>query len=504
MKNRLLSIQQELGISKKLGMPLSKEGKSYFVNSGSEVSNNIVYPLINGEDAWKMVHTSLLSAKHSISMCFWGFDSTLQLIRKLNEAQLGPEDRKENTIFNILDRKKNEGVKIRILLWDFSFKGRRHFSDYAMILAGSSGVFEILFQPHPTHKIGSWHQKTIIVDDKLAYVGGMNAKENDWDTSQHLVFDARRAKHDMSSEDRKELIKGKDYENINPPRRDYMTMIKGPAATAVIKNFVERWNFCIDQEYDFSKNATKMSMPKPIPPTDFTRAQITRTIPKYGPTPKGETSIYDSYKNAIHMAKKYIYIEDQYFRSQALAQELAKVMRKNKKLILIVVTQPDYLTDIEPEEKWKVALPSTYWTNKAFETVKKVVPNFSLFYFQNDAIINKKRVFKTVNIHSKLMIVDDEFYTIGSANVNERSFEYDGELNVAVHSPISAKRLRKEIFTNVLQTRCPDDITEAAKLWYEHAKLNRAAFTDSKKPESMVYSFNQNGPLMPMVPNDWN
>ena len=100
------------------------------------------------------------------------------------------------------------------------------------------------------------------------------------------------------------------------------------------------------------------------------------------------------------------------------------------------------------------------------------------------------------------MIVDDEWYTIGSANVNERSFEYDGELNISVQHG-SALDFRKKVFSNLLQETCPDDMNAAVNLWYEHARFNHAAFTNKSKPKSFVYPFNQAGPLIPMMPNAW-
>ncbi len=472
------------------------------MNSGSAISNNFVLPLMNGEKAWRQAYLQMDAAKKSIDLCFWGFESDHQLVRNQNEALLGPSKRNKYTMYQLLQKKKKAGVKIRILLWELPFNAGWNFSDMLIRLSGMIGDLEVLYQPHPTHTIGSWHQKTIVIDDTIAFVSGMNAKENDWDTSDHKVFDMRRAKHRLTASERKKINLHKDHDAIHLPRRDYMAMIKGPAVTAVKANFVERWNYCISQKYYFHDKVKKLSAPALNQPFSDVKAQITRTIPKYKPTPKGDRSIQDSYLKAISLAEKYIYIEDQYFRSQVLATALAKAIKKNKKLILIVVTQPDYLAEIEPGESWKIGTPSSYWTNKAYETVKKALPEFVMFYLQGSEVLKGKRVFKTVNIHSKIMIVDDEFYTIGSANVNERSFEYDGELNVAVqHS--SAKDFRKEVFSNLLQTTCPDDINKMVKLWYDHAKSNHNAFNNNSKPTSLVYPFSQGGPLLPIVPNDW-
>ena len=106
-----------------------------------------------------------------------------------------------------------------------------------------------------------------------------------------------------------------DHDAIHKPRRDYMALVMGPAVSTVQANFVERWNYCIDQKKDFYKHTRKLTVPTPNQDQSDVKAQITRTVAPYTPTPRGDRSILDSYINAISLAEKYIYIEDQYFRS---------------------------------------------------------------------------------------------------------------------------------------------------------------------------------------------
>lgn len=232
------------------------------------------------------------------------------------------------------------------------------------------------------------------------------------------------------------------------------------------------------------------------------KTQITRTVPDYAATVGGDNSIRASYVNAIKQAKKYIYIENQYFRSPFMAQELANALKKNKKLVLIVVVEPDYITDREPEEAWKVGTPSSYWTSESFKIIQKVVPDFCLFFLQATDIIKGKRIFEPVNIHSKVMLIDDKWYTIGSANFNDRSFDYDGEINISVRDS-TAYDFRKQIFSELLEEPCPNRMTDAIKLWYEHAIFNHKAWKAKRKPKSKVYPFKQKGPALPIVPRDW-
>jgi phosphatidylserine/phosphatidylglycerophosphate/cardiolipin synthase-like enzyme len=70
-----------------------------------------------------------------------------------------------------------------------------------------------------------------------------------------------------------------------------------------------------------------------------------------------------------------------------------------------------------------------------------------------------------VYIHSKLMIVDDVFTTLGSANINERSMSSDSELNICVEDPAVAKPLRRQLWGLHTGEDMPDDIQDAYAQW---------------------------------------
>ncbi len=101
------------------------------------------------------------------------------------------------------------------------------------------------------------------------------------------------------------------------------------------------------------------------------------------------------------------------------------------------------------------------------------------------------------------MIVDDEWYTIGSCNINERGFLYEGEINTSVNNFDDAFALRKRLWSEHLQTPCPADILDATRLWYEHAVENYKTQQDKRKPLSRVFPFAQAGPLLPATRKSW-
>ena len=78
-----------------------------------------------------------------------------------------------------------------------------------------------------------------------------------------------------------------------------------------------------------------------------------------------------------------------------------------------------------------------------------------------------KTIYKSIYVHSKLLLVDDVFFTIGSANINVRSMEVDSELNIAVPSPSVTQEWRRHLWR--LHTgRAPgDNMKDEFKAWRE-------------------------------------
>lgn len=84
-----------------------------------------------------------------------------------------------------------------------------------------------------------------------------------------------------------------------------------------------------------------------------------------------------------------------------------------------------------------------------------------------------------IYIHAKLLIVDDVFYTIGSANCNWRSLQGDCEFNVGVHDPSQARGLRREMMNMLIgdpmEGLMTGDPIKEFNNWVELVKENDAA-----------------------------
>ncbi|MGZ9707856.1 phospholipase D-like domain-containing protein [Pseudomonas sp. GNP013] len=97
-----------------------------------------------------------------------------------------------------------------------------------------------------------------------------------------------------------------------------------------------------------------------------------------------------------------------------------------------------------------------------------------------------------VYIHSKLMIIDDVFTTLGSSNINSRSMEVDSELNICVENPAVSKPLRKQLWSiHTGGTEAIDNIAESFKVMTKIALYNAAARSSKSSKISPIASLTE-------------
>lgn len=100
---------------------------------------------------------------------------------------------------------------------------------------------------------------------------------------------------------------------------------------------------------------------------------------------------------------------------------------------------------------------------------------------------NGDMAYREIYIHSKLMIVDDVFITVGSANLNLRSMSVDSEINIAATGSIYAEDLRKRAFAlhsggDILGSGDQKQLPMEFKRWNQRMKKNRDIEFDATQP----------------------
>jgi putative metal-binding protein/phospholipase D-like protein len=484
--------------------------------------------MINGEEAWAQIYYELLAASESVLVSSWWWMSDFELVRNwATHAYLTPEERWDNTIMGAFEI---NWVHVRVLIGEFwgdhdimdwlttddALKGYAETSgdDFEFMGQGNPtyGEFQVELTPflfgqrvRDTHsetaartfdsedeipstilpywadltdwpfidieiQIASWHQKFLVIDHDLAYIGGMNVKTTDWDSQDHLVFDHRRMNFDATVEEREEVI-NKERETDLGPRRDYILRIKGPAAQDAADVFQKRWSQAIADEVSFAENSTDFVVQRAIDPLpNGSQVQVTATMPE----PFWEHAIAETWFNAVAQAEDFIFIEDQYWRIPWLVDAIAERMRQAPNLKLLVITKP--------VDEWLD--PGCEWTAI---THHQLLDEFGANRYRTyqlttfDSVVTwgwdeTESRYANIDTHSKMLIVDDKFMSIGSCNKNNRGIIYEGELNGAVLDPDFVRAQRRRIFANLLPSGTP--ATDNTATWWQQF-VDAAAWNDS-------------------------
>jgi phosphatidylserine/phosphatidylglycerophosphate/cardiolipin synthase-like enzyme len=311
---------------------------------------------------------------------------------------------------------------------------------------------------------GSNHQKCAIFKDganTTAILGSIDISMTRWDTPAHRTVEPER-------------------DATGRPTHDTGVAVAGPAVLDLQRSYRERWN-------DPTRTLGMIPLwpPQPLISTPLTppaaggshSVQVLRT---YGVTseamgyswsPRGEFTVWASHLNAIKRATNYIYIEDQYFlpfdwppcfsrtghaRDTDIIYQLGEAMKRG---VNVVVLTPNNAEDAF--HRWQ-----KYQRDVGINYLNQVRTDGAPGRVVVSALHNGT---DHVYIHSKLMIVDDEFVSIGSTNVGQRSMTHDGELHVGVvdSANLFAKELRKSLWAEHTQRAVADfdDVAAGLTQW---------------------------------------
>jgi phospholipase D1/2 len=239
-------------------------------------------------------------------------------------------------------------------------------------------------------------------------VGGLDLTNKRWDTPAHAPDDPRRTFSD------------EPY----PPFHDMMMAVDGEAAAALAQIARERWKTATGEEIPRAQG-TGDRWPRDFP-VQFRDVPvgISCTSPPAGGKP-AVTDIERLYLDMIAAARRCIYIENQYFTSQKIADALAARLADPDGPEIVLVTR----------------LLSHGWLEEATMTLlrTKLVRELRAadrhgrfhVYFPH---VEGLKEGTCVDLHSKVMVVDDEWLRVGSSNLSRRSMAMDTECDVTLEA----------------------------------------------------------------------
>lgn len=298
-------------------------------------------------------------------------------------------------------------LRINILVWDFAalYAVEREWNSAAKFIAAGKG--RIRFCLDSSLPLGSsQHQKIVVIDNAVAFSGGLDLTIRRWDTSEHLAEHPLRCDPD-----------DKPY----PPFHDVQCMVEGEAAAALGEIAVARWA-AAGCTVESCEAAAGDRWPASVP-AGARRIQgaIARTELRTA-SQAGVNEVARLFEASINTASRFIYIENQFTSATEIAEMLARRMAAVPSLQVLIVTPKAHPSWLESQ--------AMHGGRGGFVDpfiAAGVVDRLRILY----PAVQDAGSSAAVMVHSKVMIVDDGFLRIGSANLNNRSMGADTECDLA-------------------------------------------------------------------------
>jgi phospholipase D1/2 len=398
--------------------------------------------VIDGADYYRALHQAFRRAESSIFIVGWDLHSEVRLVRD-NGADGYPE--KLGALLGRLADEKPQ-LQIYLLSWDFAMiyaMEREFFPSYKLKWRTHKHVHFGLDGHHPVG--ASQHQKVVVIDDALAFVGGLDVSQWRWDTSQHHPQDDRRVDPG-----------GQSY----PPFHDVQMAVDGPAAAALGNLVRERWTRSEGDLRDFSDPAEDSDpWPSCLTP-DFhnIKVAIARTLPAYKDQPQVR-EVRQLYLDSIAAARHSIYIENQYLSAHCIGEAL-EARLKEKDGPQVVVVMPEQTGGWLEQHTMDVLRARLVAQLQAADHHDRL----RIYYAR---LAEKPHC--ALMVHAKVMIVDDHFLRIGSSNLSNRSMGFDSECDLAMAADPNDSDLSEKIAGIRLRLiaehlgRNPDEVAQAIK-----------------------------------------
>jgi phosphatidylserine/phosphatidylglycerophosphate/cardiolipin synthase-like enzyme len=375
-------------------------------------AGNTVDVLIDGAEALPLMAETIRGARSHVHLAGFFFTPAFALERAGTPLPL------RNLLAEVAER-----ADVRVLAWAGAplplFKPSRRQVRMMRdeLVNGTKIRCELDAHERPLH---CHHEKAIVVDDEVAFVGGIDLTSQSGDR-----FDTP----------------------LHPSRgqvgwHDAAVRLVGPAVADVADHFRLRWH-----------EVTGEQLPAVTVPESNGRggieAQIVRTVPEkvYGAVPHGDFRILETYVRAFRDADRFIYVENQFLWSSELAAVLVDKLkhppRDDFRMLFVLPASPN-----SGDDDTRGVLGELQDADGGAGRVLACT-----LYARSGAVADQ------VYVHAKVAIVDDDFLTIGSANLNEHSLFNDTELNVVVRDPQLVRSTRR-------------------RLWGEHLELALEELTD--------------------------
>ncbi|KAI1172660.1 phospholipase D/nuclease [Nemania sp. FL0916] len=331
---------------------------------------NLIKWYVDGRDYFWAVSVALEQAKETIYIADWWLSPELFLRRP-------PHFNQKWRLDEVLKRRAEAGVKIYVIVYrevEAALTCNSEHTKHALqglCPKGSPGYGNIKVMRHPDHNVlenaadmtfyWAHHEKFIVIDYEMAFIGGLDLCFGRWDNHQHTLADVH--PEGVSNE----IWPGQDFNNNRVmdfknvqdwkqnelskaeygrmPWHDVAMGVVGPCVYDIAEHFVLRWNFIKRDKYkrdgrfdwlmlrgreDKDEDLVGVQRPKhpvgdyilhPLTPLDTKNlnhrgtisAQIVRSSADWSSGILKDHTIQNAYIEVIKNAQHFVYIENQFF-----------------------------------------------------------------------------------------------------------------------------------------------------------------------------------------------
>ncbi|HEX2966626.1 MAG TPA: phospholipase D-like domain-containing protein [Syntrophorhabdaceae bacterium] len=368
--------------------------------------------LIDGRSYYRSFYELAKKAERYILITGWQFDRNVHLLRG-DDIQDTAAEVRFIPFLNELCLMKQE-LEIYILAWDYSmiFALEREWLQELVMNWVTCDRLHFRFD-NSSAVGGSHHQKFAVIDGVFAFAGGMDICAGRWDDSRHLA----------ENSDRKD-----DNGRLYAPYHELQAYLSGPVVKVMVDLFKNRWHESgggnLQIEETGSDRQLSITGDFTLPST-FVALSETRPQTLI-PFRHSVREIENLYRKAIMSAERFIYLENQYFSSRVIYNTFADRMESSRKpplqIVMILPIKPGALL-----EEITMGLAQARVLNSLKNIALRKGHSLGIYY----TVATSDDIEIPTYIHSKLLIVDDCFLTVGSANTTNRSMGLDSELNVS-------------------------------------------------------------------------
>jgi phosphatidylserine/phosphatidylglycerophosphate/cardiolipin synthase-like enzyme len=416
-------------------------------------------PLIDGESFFNALQQCLCEARHYVYIAGWCLTPYIPLCRDSDQALV------DSRLLTLLSATAQR-VPVRVLLWaGASLLIKPNTREVRQVQANiereGSGDIRCALD-HTPHFSHCHHQKAIVVDGQVAFVGGMDLTTlsgDRWDTPAHT------------------LRAGQNW-------HDVQLHVEGELVADVEHNFRQRWE-AVTGDTTLPHQEPRFSRDWQMP------AQVVRTIParNYDFAPDGEFGIHHWYIQALRRAKRLIYLENQYIWSPHVTDALLAAMdAPHDEPFRIVLVLPAFAGDGRwDNDKHVRALRDA-------DRGRGIVSIYSI-YSSGPNSGEHPFTYRAIYVHAKAAVIDDEWLAAGSANLNNRGLILDGEMDVVVRDPDLATRTRVALWAEHLdlpieEIEGVDPVELLDHQWVEIARRNADIIKCGEQPlKGAVHSY---------------